>query len=357
MALSGNFSTAILSLVEDITSAELANINEAIFEQTWSVGDFANAHSLRTGVRNGAVIPIVLAGDNYCSMPVGNELSCTLNECDNEMEFSAKKYELAEYNCRQKYCLRSLDDQFLAFWNAYRQRLDDPLTTPDHAAFIAFLTQTTMDNTKGAMWRTGYWGDTSAVGVTADLIKGFDGYWAQALAGNGVKQQITKAGTDPTGEELLNAVYSAIESATENLYWFNNANVVIKMGAKAAYTIINYLNRLGLNSPYNCDCVNPDGYVNSTRFSIEGFRILGIPVEVHREIDGSGACVSGNPWQILIAEKSSLIVATNTQDKLEMFDIFFDKKDRNIYVDSMFYMGVSILPENYIYLTTDPITT
>lgn len=91
MALEGNFSTAIVDLVEDLVTADKVNINQAIFQETFGTGSFVNSHSLRTGVRHGGIIPIVLAGDNYCAMPAGDELSCELNDCDLTPQYQAKK--------------------------------------------------------------------------------------------------------------------------------------------------------------------------------------------------------------------------------------------------------------------------
>src|SRR5690606_35889952 len=231
MALEGNFSSAIVDLVEDLTSADKLNINEAIFQDTWGIGSFVGAHTLRTGVRHGAIIPIILAGDNYCAMPVGDETDCDLNECDLEMNFAAKKWDLAEYNCRIPICMRQFDENFLVFWNMYRQRLENPLSEPDAQAFLEYLTNQVERNILGAQWRVGYWGDTSE--TTNGVIQGNDGDWAQAMAGSGYKLQITAAGAEPTAEEILDAIEEALNANYDKM-WLAEADVVIKMGWAAA---------------------------------------------------------------------------------------------------------------------------
>lgn len=355
MALEGNFSSAIVDLVEDLTPENKTNINEAIFQQTWGIGSFVGAHTLRTGVRHGSIIPIVLAGDNYCAMPVGSETDCDLNECDLETNYAAKKWDLAEYNCRIPICMRQFDENFLVFWNMYRQRLDNPLDAPDALAFLEYLSEQVKRNILGAQWRVGYWGDTSA--TTNDLIKGNDGYWAQAMAGSGYKLQITAAGSEPTAEEILDAIEEALNANYDKM-WLSESDVVIKMGWAAANKVVIFLNKEARNNPYNCDCVSPDGIVSADRFTIEGLRIFGYKVEAHKEIDGAGNCVTdANPFQILITRKSNLLIGTNTQDKMEGFDIFYDKVSRKIYIDSMIYLGVSMPLDDYIYLTTDAVTT
>lgn len=354
MAFDGNFNTAVLALVEDLVTADKVNISEAIFQETFGIGSFASAHTLRTDVRNGNVIPIVLAGDNYCAMPVGDELSCEMNDCDLTVNYAAKKWELAEYNCRIDICMRTFSENFLAFWNMYRQRLEDPLAQPDAQAFLTYLTQQVERNILGAQWRVGYWGDTSA--TTNNLIKGNNGFFVQAEAGNGIKAPITAAGAQPTAEEILDSIQAALETASgdTNAIWLGQSDVVIKMPWSMANKIAIYLNKLNRQNPYNCDCVSADGIVSADRFTVDGLRLFGYRVEAHREIDGGSTCVTTpNINQILIARKSNLLIGTNTQDKMEMFDIFYDKKDRKIYMDSMIYLGVSIPLDEYIYLSTE----
>lgn len=352
MAIQGNFSTAIADLVDSLTAADKVNINEAIFQETFGIGEFAANHSLRTGVRNGAVIPIIGIMDNYCSMPAGNEQSCDLNECDITPNYQGKKWGLGEYNCRIPICMRTFDEDFLVFWNMYRQRLEDPLQEPDAQAFLTYITEQVERNVKGAQWRVGYWGDTSA--TLNNLIKNNDGFWVQAEAGDGIKDTITMSDAEPTGQEIIEAVQSALEENSGEL-WLSAPDVVIKMGYTMATKVVIYLNRLGMQNQYNCDCVNADGIVSANRFTVDGLRLFGIPVEAHREIDGGASCsgVDGNKFQLLIARKSNLLVGTNTQNKMEMFDIFYDKKDRKVYMDTMIYLGVSIVLDEYIYLSTE----
>lgn len=351
MALEGNFSTAIVDLVEDLVTADKVNINQAIFQETFGIGSFVNSHSLRTGVRPGSLISIVLAGDNYCAMPAGDELSCELNDCDLTPQYQAKKWDLAEYNCRIPICMRTFDENFLAFWNMYRQRLDNPLEAPDAQAFLTYITTQVERNILGAQWRVGYWGDTSA--TTNNLINANNGYFVQAEAGSGIKASITSAGAEPTAEEILDSIEAALGQAS-NQMWLGADDVVIKMSWTVANKIAMYLNRVNRQNPYNCDCVSADGIVSADRFSVEGLRLFGYRVEAHREIDGGAGCVTdADVNKILIARKSNLLVGTNELDKMSMFDIFYDKRDRMIYVDSAIYLGVSIPLDEYIYLTVE----
>src|SRR5690606_23927250 len=207
MALQGNFATAIGDLVTGLVEADIANINEAIWQETFGVGSFAAAHNLITGRRNGQVQPIVLTNDYYGSMPVGDEKSCALNECDLTPNYSAKEWCLAEYNCRIPICMRSFDEEFLIFWNMYRQALEDPTTEPDAQAFLAYIESIVRNQLQGNQWVVGYWGDSAE--AECDGINGCDCFFGQAGGGRGEKLDLVVAGAVPTAEEL----YGAFEEA------------------------------------------------------------------------------------------------------------------------------------------------
>jgi len=353
MAITTNFSNKVISLVNDLTAADKVNINEAIFQETFALSKFTNAHTIRNGVRDGNIIPIILNGDTYCAMPVSDPTSCDLPEGNLNLNFSAKKWRLAEYAQRIPICMRQFDEQFLAFWNMYRQRLDNPTTTPDAQAFLTFITEQVENAIIGTQWRAGYFGDTAS---TSGLVKGNDGFFVQAQAGNGHKAQITKAGAEPTGEELLKAIETALNENADQ-FWLGTDDVVIKTSWAVANKIVIYLNSLDRLSPYNCTCVNANGIVRSDKFGVDGLRLFGYKVEAHREIDGSAICtgVAGNKYQIIIARKSNLLAGTNTLDKLEGFDMFYDQVSRKIFIDSTVYLGVAIALDEYIYLTTDKV--
>lgn len=349
MALQGNFATAIGDLVTDLVAADKVNINEAIWQETFGVGSFAQSHTLLTDRRNGQVQPILLSNDYYGAMPAGTETSCDLNECDLTPNYSAKEWCLAEYNCRLALCMRNFDEEFLVFWNQYRQRLEDPTTEPDAQAFLDYIEMIVRNQVLGTQWRVGYWGDTAA--TENDLINGCDGFFAQAAAGSGEKIQLTPAGAEPTGLEIYNVMQEAYKYAVQQI-WGGQTDVVWKTTYATAAKLVAWLNTMTDTSQYNCDCYDPNGIVATRRFNVEGLRIFGIPVEAHREIDLSmTAAGATDKYQILLVRKSNLLIGTNTSDKMEGFDMFYDKVTRKVYIDSMVYLGVMIPLDEYVYIS------
>ena len=350
MALQGNFATAIGDLVTNLVAADIANINEAIFQETFTVGSFSQAHTMLTGRRNGTPQPIVLSNDYYGSMPKGDETSCDLNACDLTPNYSSKEWCLSEYNCRIPICMRSFDEEFLMFWNMYRQGLEDPTAEPDTQAFLDFIENIVRNQVQGTQWRVGYWGDTSETGN--DLINGCDGYFVQAEAGSGEKIDLTVAGAEPTGEELYNSMKEAYEFAVQQV-WGAETDVVMKTSYAVASKMVAWLNTMTDTSQYNCDCYDPDGITSARRFTVENLRVFGIPVEAHREIDLSAAAagkVQIDKYQILLARKSNLLIGTNSENKMEGFDLFYDKTDRKVYIDTMIRLGVMIPLDEYVYI-------
>ena len=350
MALQGNFATAIGDLVDNLVASDIANINEAIFEESFLVGSFSQAHTLITNRRTGQVQPILLSEDYYGSMPVGDQTSCALNSCDITPVYSAKEWCLAEYNCRYDICMRSFDEEFLMFWNMYRQGLEDPTTEPDAQAFLDYIENTVKQRIQGTQWRTGYWGDTANEGNT--LINGCDGYFAQADAGTGEKVDLVVAGAEPTALEIYAAMQQAYEFGI-NSVWGANPDVVWKTTYAVAAKLVAWLNNMGDTSQYNCECYDANGITSARSFNVDGLRIFGIPVEAHREIDLSASAAGKtqiDKYQILLIRKSNLLVGVNTDAKMEGFDMFYDKTDRKIYIDTLVKLGVMIPLEEYVYI-------
>lgn len=349
MPIQGNFATTIRQMVTDLVTADKTRIDNAIFQSTFGISDFVRYHTLVTGVRDGSLVPIVLAGNDFGSMPGGDEKACTFNTCDVDINYSTKKWDLGYYDCRIPICMSNFDEDFLIFWNMYRTKMENPLEVPDAQALLDFIISKVENRIKGTQWRVGYLGDAASANA---LINKNNGYFVQAEAGTGTK--INLAVADPTPEQIYQALQDAYNAAAGKI-WFSETDVVWKMTYAMAAKFVAFLNTKADLSMYNCDCINPDALVSGRRFTIEGLRIFGIPVEVHREIDLSMAAVTQtNVFQALLIRKSNLLIGTNTTDKLDKFRIFYVEKDDMIYIDSAVYMGVSIpLDDEYVYITNE----
>lgn len=348
----GTFATKIKAVVNDLTSAEMANINSALFIDTFGVSNFAGAHTF-VPARHGGLIPIIDNSTDFGAFSTSNGRSCALTSETMVERYDSKKWELTEVGGRYGICLKTLEEDFLVFWNTHKLVKEDPTQEPEWADYIEFLTQRAKNNLTASHWRVGYLGDKSL--TTNSKLNGINGFFVQASAGGGVKQTIEHVGATPTGSEIYEGLRTAYESASEQS-WFDENEVVIKMTKKMAQTLVNYLNRLSDTSEFDVAVILPNEVVKSRKFSVDGLHIFGIKVEAHSEIDRSMDAVTSptqNKFQAIIAKKSNLLVGSPEVDKLEQFDMFYDKKDNQIYIDVLGYFGVAIATDEYVYIDSE----
>ena len=346
----GNFATKIKAVVTDLTSADMTNINSAIFVDTFGVSSFADAHTF-VPARHGSLLPLINDDTDFNAFNTSTGRTCAMTSETLTEKYDSKKWELTEVGGRYGICLKTLEEDFLVFWNTHKIVKEDPTSEPEWSDYIEFLTNKAKRNLSAAHWRVGYLGDKS---VTANAkINGLNGFFTQASAGGGIKQTIEFAGVAPTGLEIYNGLKSAYETASETA-WFSEDKVVIKMTKKMAQTLVNYLNNLSDTSEYDVAVILPAEAVKSRKYSVNGLHIFGVKVEAHQEIDLSMDVVANsNKYQAVIAKKSNLLVGSPEVDKLEQFDMFYDQKDGQIYVDVLGYFGVAIATDEYVYIDSE----
>lgn len=348
MALNTNtFKTGITDAVKSLTEASKMDYANVIFANVHEISDFASKYNVLTGIRNGARVPIIKTGNNYGALSA-SENDCSLNECDFEDVYSNKKWVLGTYNCRLPICLETFSEDFKLFYGMYSQTLENPLQEPDKDAFLAYITYKANQNIQGALWRTSHWGDTTS---SNGLISKNNGFWTEADAGDGEKIEMEVTGGVMTGEQIYNELAKAYQLAG-GLDWFDETQVIWKMSNKMARTLVTFLNTASDKSLYNCDCIDPNKVVGARTFSIDNLTVFGIPVYAEREGDASGVAVGQDAdYRALLINKSNLLVATETESHLDQFDIFYDKKDRKIYVDMQIELGSAIPLDEYVLLT------
>lgn len=349
MALDTSFNTAITQEIGSLVKTEKLQIADAIFSSASKIGDFAPKHNIVTDVRNGSYVPIITEGNNYNSLSASKE-GCEMNECEFDDVYSSKKWVIGEYDCRFAICLRTYTDDFLRFWNMWNQKLDNPLDDPDKDAFFAYLINKGRQRIQGALWRTGYWGDTTATANA--LISKNNGLFTNADAGDGLKQTLTLVDGDITGESLYKQLSEAyIKVADED--WFEAGETQIVMTKKMATKLVTWLNSLSDLSPYNCNCIDPTKVVASRVFAIDNLSLFGLPVVANKEVDKArkkGLGVEAG-YQALFINKSNMVVGVNTTEHLEQFDVIYDPIKKNVLVDVKIQIGASIPLDEYLYLT------
>lgn len=359
MAIQGNFATAITDLVDSLTAAEKLNISELLFTKAFGVNSLQDQHTVMTGVRNGNLIPIITTQANYESFPFNDQTDCSKPTCDVNETYSTFKWNLGLIECRVPICMRSFEEDFLKFWNEYKQVTNDPdLNTALLQRIIDVFTM----NMRAAMWRVVYFGDTAS---SSNLFDGFDGFFVQAGANPSQVIDITEnsggtfAAQKMTGEEVYNLLISMYDQAASEV-WFDPARLEYRITRQMAASLVSFLNGLTDRSPYNCECLVAGQITSARTFMLEGLRVNGIPVLVHQEWDGvingtselnggGGTNPRVDPNRAFLTYRDNLLIGTSNTESLEYFDIFYDKLTNKIYLDGGAYIGAGIpLIDEYI---------
>jgi len=352
MAITNNFDTAILALVDDLVTAEKIDISNVVFEQAFEVSKLAENHTVVTGVRNGNIIPILSKAPAYNSFPYKNPSDCNIPVCDLDLGFSAKPWTLGMIACKIPICINSFSEDFLLFWNQYKRLFGD---ADLNSALIQFIVSKFQTNLEAAMWRVAFFGDTSTGSGDPNypLLRPADGIFTQAEAMDGYKIVVTEnaAGTGLTGEALYAYLKEAYEYASVQPWW-DETNMRFEMTQAMASVFVSWLNSLTDRTAYNCECFSPDGITAQRTFSLQNMiRVFGIEIHVHREFDGVISALDlGNPYRALLTSKTNVLIGTSELDQLPAFDIWYSKDDDMIYIKGGANIGAALVLNEYVYI-------
>lgn len=362
MAYTDNFVAELLPLIKDLAGGEKMNFSKALFEKVFLASEIERSHTVVTGVRNGNLVPIITDVPNYESFPFIDASSCNTPECDIKSNYSAYKWELGLISCRVPICLRTFNDNFLLFWNQYKMLNPGKVdSTYLRTALLQYLTNQVKNNLNAAKWRVAYFADKAS---NSNYFNGFNGWFVQMAANTSLVVPIEKnsastyAGQKLTGLEIYGLLVAMEEKYNEQ-EWAGVNPVTFKMPKKLALTLASYMNSLKDKSC--CDGVeilNPDN-VATKSFSFDRLAFRGIPIEVMPEWDaiinntselngGGGNNPRVDPNRIILTYKDNLLVGTEERDQLAMLDVFFEKKDKKVYIDAEAYIGAAVPLKEYI---------
>lgn len=363
MAYSDNFVDDLLSLVDDLVTADKMELSEMLYEKSFGESNIADSHTVVEGVRHGHVVPILKDTPDPESFPFVDETSCDATECDVEHEFSNMSWELGLIECRVPICLRTFNENFLRFFNSWRHTQEGE---PDlNQAIIQFINGKFERNLTLAQWRVAYFGDKSSASA---YFNGVDGFWAQAEANSDLVIDITENGgatfadqAFASGEDVYDYLIAMYDLAAE-YPWFDDSRLEYRVTRSMGVKLVTWLNKLGKKAPMNCDCYDADAVTRRNVFSLNGLTINGIPVLVHSEFDdiinystelngGGGAAARVNPHRAILTFRENLLIGTSQRAALESFDIWYSKDDKKVYLEGSAYMGSAIPLDEYVVAT------
>lgn len=355
--ITSNFATGLLALVTDLTSAEFVDISEAIYEKSFAVGKITDYHEVVPGIREGRVVPILSTSPTYLSFPYKDPKDCKTTDCDLDLGFSAKKWQIGMIACRIPICVNTFDENFLLFWKSYRRLFGDESLDSALMKYIFDLFQTELD---AAIWRTVWFGDRSTESTDPNykFLRVIDGIFTQAEAMTGIKIDVTEntsgaGGTAVpiTGEKIRLYLETAYRAASK-MPWFDETKLQFEMTKAMATELVIWLNSLDDKSKTNCECFDVDKVTALKTFSVnKSLFIFGIPIVVHQEFDAVIKALDlTHPYRAILTQRDNILVGTAEADQLVDTKIWYSEDDEVIYMRGGSQIGASLVTNEYAYI-------
>ena len=359
MAVTNDFANELLDLVTDIVSADNVEFSQSIFQKTFMHEGLAATHEVITGVRSGGTIPIVLRTPNPDSFPFVSDANCDNADCDVPLEFSGKQWELGLIKCRVPICMNSFNENFLRYFNVWKNTHADESTDN---ALVNYIMEVFTQNLILSSWRAAWFGDKNSISSYYD---GIDGFFVQAEAGGGTVIDITQnaQATYPlqlstlTGEDVYEYLDQMYQEASTKA-WFDPSILMYKVTKTMGAKLVAWLNQNADNG-VGCECINPDNVAAGRRFTLNNVSFYGIPVHVEgawddiinysAELNGGGGNNARTcPHRAILTYRENLLIGTNSMDSLEALKLWYSQDDDKIYMRGSAYIGASIPLDDYV---------
>ena len=355
MAVTTNYSEAVVDLVESFDNADMLEFSKAIVNEITVDNEIEKEKEVIYGVKNGDVVPIIEKNDDYTMFPTADEAVCGTNECDLNVNFSGEIWDLALIKCKVPICLNAFDKHFLRFFNTYRKFDDNP---DMDQLILQYLGEQFKQGLENAKWRRAYFSDKAS---TSTLLDKANGFFIKADAGTVVgetKVEIAKnAGANPaaqrmTGEEVYNLLGEMYDLANMHT-WFDPSKYMFEVTWQMANAYASWLNKLGHNAPANCQCISAEGVVKANVYTMENLYYNGVPVKPRIAFDRVIEQVSelnGNnvpnaprvdPNRAILAKNENMLVGSTDETQLTFFKMWHNEDDEKIYLRGGSYIGAS----------------
>lgn len=359
MPYQGVSPTDFNSIIQDICAQD-GFLSQVVAEKLYRRIEAAEMFDIQTPIKNGSLIPRITWGANYNSVPYvdlqSGDDACAIPSCDFSPEYSRKIWEVVEAECRFELCAKTLTGDFLAAFNKYRRiRPDDN----EYDFVIEDVTDKLADVIINSLLAKAWLSDKAL--TTVDTLKGTDGVLAQitALADGDHCVAVPQNAIITDGEVLYNFIMQAI-TKYYNLDEDNDLEApVVFLDQNDARTIVNWLNALGAKSPYNCECVDPDGVVRAGRFTVEGLSIGGLRVKTvpWRKMQKAFPAYSTvlnptgvlYPNLILVTPVDNLKIGAPDSNELHALKYFYSDEFRKHKWDLGYQFGVAVASDYFVH--------
>lgn len=356
MSITTNFKTGLLDLVTDMNTAQYAVLAEALYESTFGVGKITDFHRVVPNVREGRVVPIISTSPTYLSFPYKNPSDCETTECDLDLGFSAKKWEIGMIACKIPICLNTFDENFLLFWGEYKRLWGDHNLDGALMKFIFDKFQTELD---ASVWRTVWFGDRTVPSSDPNykFLRVINGIFTQAESMDGIKIEISENtpvnGVIPAigGEKVRLYLETAYREASKTA-WFDESKLQFEMTKAMATELVIWLNSLDDKSKTNCECYDVDKVTALKTFSVnKNLFIFGIPIFVHQELDAVITALKlDRPYRALLTQKDNILIGTAEMDQLLDTKVWYSEDQEKVFMRGGSQIGATLVVKEYVYL-------
>lgn len=332
----------ILEEVNSLCSADKVDINNAIFEEYVRDENFAQHHTVFTEIRNGQLVPIIDARPDYGFLKV-SQGNCETNSCEYNSTSTTKKWSPVDYDCRLELCKQDLECDFRKFWG---MRCNDFDNMDD--AFMRFLADKILESHNASQWRIAYFDDAESADAEYAGVNGLFKQWLEIVENPANGGQLfpipeNEGATIPEQMNLQPDRAYQLFKAMYNWASMNNTRLLSIPGIHFDVTpelAHNYLGWLMENKEVNC-CFSATDGVTSSRYSIDNLNYLGIPIVIRHEWSNiirwaqeqAGADNLDRPHRAVLTYTNNKPVGTCDMDSFRDFDMFYEKKDKKIYID------------------------
>ena len=332
---------------------EAESASQAIFETVYAKPELNAAHAIMTGMLMKQQIPIFgLMGDvgaahTSCTPPASSEtVAASQKYAEPKMVGFSLTHCQADVNTLFKMWKKSLIAK-----NQWED-IDNEMVT--------FLSQRIVDASVESQLRLSSFGDTAAALVsgggsitntkTVALINVIDGLWKQietaVTAGDVTRITIaenaeaTKAAQGVLGASTAyDTLKAMVEGADARLSAY--ANAVFQV-TRSLYDNLNaYLESKSLNA----------GFLERTENGVSGLKYRGIPIIVRHDWDRNirawfdDGTKWKNPHRAILTPIANIPIITSDEESMKSVEMFYDKKDKQHYIDVDYTIDVKLLEE------------
>ena len=330
--------------------------SEAVFEKVFAKQELEVIHGVQTGINMQTQIPFF---GKFQPFLLDDPGACGVNAVNQDISTSQKYWTPALLSGRLSHCQGDLTDSLWKMWRKAAKANPDYWSEIDDEQ-LAFLTDRITDAMYEDILLKTMFGDTAAdvfptgdltPGTTTGLFTPFDGIWKQVLAGVTATTVYRYTITENAGASYVaqdNLASDRAILAMRDLY--NNADArLFKSNPKFYMTRSLYNNYRDYLETQSLAFTVDRTEEGTTRDTYRGIEII-----VREDWDRNIRAYFDNgttwldPHRIILTDPMNIPIGTQSEEDLQSLDMFYEKKDKQHYIDTALTLDAKLLEEYMI---------